>query len=175
VTTPAAFYLQPLSWHQLARRPETYELRALPGPIGSLIFESRRTAVAQTDHAAWRFAPRGVFRRSVEVSLLPHGKLLAVCQFHFWGPTGTLAIPGVPVLRLAPATWDRGYTVKTQAGRLVLSYDFRGWVALRSPLTWGVEPGPAEQLGWLIYLSWYLAVRHYREVIETAAAVIVSG
>lgn len=175
VTDPAAFYLQPLSWHQRSRRPETYELRAIPGPIGSLTFQSRRIAVAQTDLATWRFAPKGFLRPTIEVSLLPHSKLLAVCQFPFWGSVGTLAVPAVSVLRLAPTTWDKGYVVKTQTGELVLSYDFRGWGMLRSPVAWGGEPRPAEQLAWLLYFSWYLAVRHYREVIEAAAAVMVSG
>jgi hypothetical protein len=74
---------------------------------------------------------------------------------------------------LAPTRWDSGYVVETQAHELVLSYHFRGWAALRAPLTRGIEPRPAARLPWLLSFSWYLAVRHYHEVIE--AAVVISG
>ena len=47
--------------------------------------------------------------------------------------------------------------------------------SLRSPLTWGEFPEPAEDFPWLIPFAWFLAVRYYRDVIEAAGAVVAAG
>lgn len=175
MSDPADYYLQPLSWHQVRGAPEVYDLRAIPGPIGRLTFESRTVALAETADAAWRFASSGILRRQCSITLVPQGRQLGVCRYPVWGSIGTLRLPPGLVIHFGHSTWDRVYSVTDERGRVVLSYDFRGFIGLRSPVTWGVAPGPAEQIAWLLYFSWYLAVRWYRETRAAAAAVIIGS
>jgi hypothetical protein len=171
----AAYYLQPLSWHQVGSRPERYELRAIPGRVASLTFRSRYEAVAEGLGASWLFLRKGIFRRSAEVWLLPSSRHLATCRLGFWNSAGSLQLPSGLSLNFSASTWDKSYLVKTDGGALVLSYDFRGFFSLRAPLVWGNQPSPAEELPWLVPFGWFLAVRYYRDVVEAAGAVVVSG
>jgi hypothetical protein len=175
MTGPAAYYLQPLSWRQTSARPESYELRAIPGPLASLTFRSRSEAVVEAAAASWRFRTKGLLQRLIEIRSLPAEALVASCRRGYWSSTGIVQLSSGLTLVLAASSWDKTYSVRTDRGALVLSYDFRGYFALHAPLTWGEHPGPAGQHAWLVPFAWFMAVRHYREVIEAAGAVVISG
>lgn len=172
---PAAFYLQPLSWHHLPGRPDDFELRAIPGPVGSLTFERRGIGIARTPDATWRFGPHGFFRRDVLITSLPTQTPLALCRFPVWGTTGQLALPPDHALHLTTTRWDRRLVVSTARAEVVLSYDLRGALGVRSPVTWGPAAHIADKVPWLLFFAWYLAVRRYREASGVAAAVIASS
>ncbi|MFN8654654.1 MAG: hypothetical protein U0133_22325 [Gemmatimonadales bacterium] len=175
MTDSAAYYLQPLSWHQTGSRPERYELRAIPGVIADLTFRHKHEATARSPDAAWRFLSKGIFRKSADILLDPSGKVLGSCRLGYWSSHGSLELRPGFTLAFAADTWDKSYSVRAPSGALVFSYDFRGFFSLRSPLTWGEFPEPAEDFPWLIPFAWFLAVRYYRDVIEAAGAVVAAG
>jgi hypothetical protein len=171
---PAAFHLQPLSWHQVSARPEAYELRAIPGPLGRLTFEGRRAATASTLHETWRFLAQGILRPTVIVTPVPVVEVLATCRFGFWGSTASLELSRDTSIRLGPVS-DQSYSARTSAGQDVFSYDLRGFMRLRAPLEWGPASGLVVDYPWLLYFGWYLAVRYYHEILEAAGAAVITG
>jgi hypothetical protein len=173
LTIPADYYLQPLSWRQVSARPERYQLRAIGSVLGTLDFEGSRTAIARTAHAVWRFQPSGILHPRIEILLQPAGRCLGRFRPHFWRQGGLLEVPPNRVLRVAASVTSKSLSVRGSGGQEVLSYDLRGLAALHAALRWGAEPGAAEELAWLVYFSWYLAVRHFREAL--AASAIVTG
>lgn len=175
MSSPTAFYLQPLSWHQIASRPETYELRAIPGTVATLRFAHKYEAIATFPQAEWRFRSRGWFRKTADIFQAPSTTPIASCRLGYWSASAILALSATRILTLAANSWDKTYVVRTERGALVFAYDFRGFFSLRSPLTWGEDSAPAQELPWLIPFAWYLAVRYYHDVIEAAGAVVVAG
>jgi hypothetical protein len=137
-----------------------------------LTYRHKQEASAQSPDAEWRFAITGLFRRQASIRLIPSDKLLATCRLSYWTSQGTLPIRPNLSLSLTANSWDKTYTVTTHRGELVLLYDFRGLFTLRAPLTWGPASTAAEDFPWLIPFAWFLAVRHYRDVIEAAGGAV---
>lgn len=170
--TPREFLLQPLSWHRTGTSPEWYQLRAIPGGLGTVTFLGRHEAIAETAHASWRFRPTGFFRPRTSILLEPGGTLVGSLRRHRWKSGGILEIPPDVRLQVAPSRWDTSFRILTATGTLVLGYDLRGLFSLHAPVEWGEAPEAVGRFAWLIYFSWYLAVRHYREVVSAQTAAI---
>lgn len=170
----AHYYLQPLSWRRAKGSPEVYDLEAIGGAIGYLRYSGERRAFAQAGDGAWSFEPAGFFRPRVEVRTTPGGALVATFRPTFWGIGGRVEVTGGPTLGVKATKLDSVFTLYQPGGGTLVSYSLASFFSMHSPVTWGDDPTPIERWPWLLLLSWYLAVRHHKEM-SAAGAVVISG
>ena len=170
----AHYYLQPLSWRQAKGSPEVYDLEAIGGAIGYLRYSGERRAFAQAGDGAWSFEPAGFFRSRIDVRATPGGELVATFHPSFWGVGGRVEVMGGPTFRVKSSRFDSVFTVFQPDGPTLVSYSLASFFGMHSPVTWGDDPSPFERWPWLLPLSWYLAVRHHKEM-AAATAVVSTG
>ena len=170
----AHYYLQPLSWRRAKGSPEVYDLEAIGGAIGYLRFSGDRRAFAQAGEGAWGFEPAGFLRPRVEVRDTHGGHLVATFHPSFWGIGGRVEVMGGPTFRVKTTKLDSIFTLYRPDGPSLVSYSLASLFGMHSPVAWGDDPTPLERWPWLLLVSWYLAVRHHKEM-SAAAAVLVSG
>jgi hypothetical protein len=126
-----------------------------------------------TADAEWQFEPTGIFRPTIDILVSGTDSLVGRFRPRWWDSGGRLEIPPDVTLVTRATRFDLSYSILTHDAQPIITHGLKGWASLRSPVTWGPAADQATRFPWLLPFAWYLAVRHYHDVMASTAVVVV--
>lgn len=167
---------QDVRWEKPSFWKQDFELRAHSGEVIATIRRPRWwSSLAEVEGVGcrWTFERKGFWQRRVEIHSVGTGDRAAVFYYN-WSGAGRLEYPDGRVFHWKQGNfWGTKWVWTDETGQPLVGFHTRGGLKLNADISLDAALEDAKAPTLLIFLGWYLIVKHYED--SSSSMVVVGG